>query len=87
MVSQTFTQPPTQADDQLDSDRVEAREFWANLGWDFFCCPERYLDLIQQHRDAGLDPRDEAYLDAAPLGEYQHPTTFTSSSGRSVCID
>lgn len=89
MVSHVFTQPGIQPPNEPESNRVEARKFWADLEWDCFCFPERYPDLIQQHREAGLDPRDEQYLNAAPLGsyQYQHPTTFTSRNGRTVCID
>ncbi|MBD2124560.1 hypothetical protein [Trichocoleus sp. FACHB-262] len=87
MVSHALTQQGLQVSDECDRDCTEARKFWAALDWEFFCFPERYPDLIQQHREASLDPRDEQYLNAAPLGSYQRPTTFTSRNGRTVCID
>lgn len=73
-------------DEHHGGDRVSAREFWSNLGWELLCFPERY-NLVQQHRDAGLDPRDEQNLNAAPLGTYSRPSTFTSRTGRTVSID
>lgn len=91
MIAQTLEAQIT-AQSEIDnhgSDRFDSlndRDFWLALRWEVEAFPERF-DLIQQHRDAGLDPRDEKNLDAAPLGSYKRPSTFTSSSGRTVCID
>ena len=88
MIAQVLTTQETQVggeEDERGSGRVSDRDFWAKLGWEMFCFPERYPSLVEQHRDAGLDPADEKHLDAEPWGR-QRPTQVKVGK-RTVCID
>jgi hypothetical protein len=77
--------PESGEEDERGSGRVSDRDFWANLDWEKFCFPDRYPNLVEQHRAANLDPADEKHLDAEPWGR-QRPTQVKVGK-RTVCID
>jgi len=77
--------PESGEEDDRGSVRVSARDFWARQDWEKFCFPERYPNLVEQHRAAGLDPADEKHLDAEPWGR-QRPTQAKAGK-RTVSID
>nr|WP_290224030.1 hypothetical protein [Trichocoleus desertorum] len=77
--------PESGEEDERGSGRVSDRDFWARLDWEKFCFPERYPNLVEQHRAAGLDPADEKHLSAEPWGR-QRPTQARAGK-RTVSID
>ena len=42
--------------------------------------PRQWVDLQRKHWEAGLDPRDEPNLDAAPIGPRPKALTFRGVS-------